>query len=193
MRAAFLLRRARRSGGDERLIEQAREFALSLPVPVRLQVCVSLDGAAAYIYAWLNLQAINGHRARSAQRLAPLADWRGISSGHEAPYHYVVATDVEPEWEAEFNRWYDAEHMPGLAAVPGTVHCARLRSLDGEPQYHSCYDIVSPQALEREEWRLMRSSAWSARVRPHFVNTRRLMFRTALDERRSRAFVESVF
>jgi hypothetical protein len=193
MRAAFLLRRARRPGGDERLVEQARAFALSLPVPVRLQVCVSADGALVYIYAWLNLQAVNGHHARSVQRLVPLADWRGISSGHEAPYHYVVATDIEPEWEAEFNRWYDAEHMPGLAAVPGTVHCARLRSLDGKPEYHSCYDLTSPQALERDEWCLMRSSAWSVRVRPHFLNTRRLMFRTVLDERRSRALVESVF
>jgi hypothetical protein len=193
MRAAFLLRRTRRAGSDEKLTEQARDFALSLPVPVRLQVCVSLDGTLAYIYAWINYQMLNGYRARSAQRLAPLADWRGASAGHDAPYHYVVATDVEPEWEAEFNRWYDGEHMPGLAAVPGTVHCARLRSLDGGPHYHSCYDLTSPESLEREEWRLMRSSAWSVRVRPHFANPRRLMFRTIMDERRSRAFVESVF
>jgi hypothetical protein len=192
MRAAFLLRRAHRLGGDERLIEQARQFALSLPVPVRLQVCVSLDGALAYVYAWLNLQMLNGHRAR-AQRLAPLADWRGVSSGHDAPFHYVVATDVEPDWEAEFNRWYDVEHMPGLAAVPGMVHGARLRSLEGEPQYHACYDLTSPRTLDSDQWRRVRSSAWSARVRPHFANTRRLMFRTVLDERRSRALVESVF
>src|SRR5687768_10462313 len=67
MRAAFLLRRARRAGSEEKLTEQARDFALSLPVPVRLQVCVSLDGTLAYIYAWINYQMLNGYRARSAQ------------------------------------------------------------------------------------------------------------------------------
>ncbi len=48
----------------------------------------------------------------------------GASASLPAPYHYVVETDVLPEHEADFNRWYDGEHLPGLAAVPGTV--ARL-------------------------------------------------------------------
>jgi len=191
-RAALLLRRSRPSGGDERLVAEARSFARCVPIPVRLQVCVSLDGALAYIYAWVNFQALNGHRVPGVHlaRLAPLGEWRGASAGQHAPYHYVVATDIEAAWEAEFNRWYDSEHMRGLAAVPGSVHCARLRSLDGGPQYHACYDLTSPQALEREEWRTVRNSFRSSRVRPHFVNTHRFMFRTVLDERRMSAFVE---
>ncbi|TMH90182.1 MAG: hypothetical protein E6H44_07290 [Betaproteobacteria bacterium] len=195
VRAALLLRRSRPSGGDERLVAEARSFARSMPVPVRLQVCVSLDGALAYIYVWVNFQALNGHRMPGARlaRLAPLGEWRGVSAGQEAPYHYVVATDIEAGWEAEFNRWYDSEHMPGLAAVPGSVYCVRLRSLDGGPHYHSCYDLTSPQALERDEWLTVRNSFSSSRVRPHFLNTRRIMFRTLLDERRSGAFMEHVF
>ena len=35
--------------------------------------------------------------------------------------------------EAEFNAWYDKEHLPGLAAVPGVVRAVRLRRLDGRP------------------------------------------------------------
>jgi len=193
VRAALLLRRSRPSGSEERLLAEARTFARSVPVPVRLQVCVSLDGAAAYVYGWINFQALSAQRAQGTRRLAPLAEWRGASAGQEAPYHYVVATDIEASWEAEFNRWYEAEHMPGLAAVPGTVYCARLRSLDGGPQYHNCYDLTSPQALERDEWLTVRNSFWSSRVRPHFMNTRRAMFRTVLDERRSGAFMEHVF
>src|SRR5438309_821986 len=80
-----------------------------------------------------------------------------------------------------------------LAAVPGSVYCVRLRSLDGGPHYHSCYDLTSPQALERDEWLTVRNSFSSSRVRPHFLNTRRIMFRTLLDERRSSAFMEHVF
>jgi hypothetical protein len=61
--------------------------------------------------------------------------------------------------------------------------CARLRSLDGTPRYHSCYDLVSPTVLERREWLAVRHTEWSSRVRPHFRNTVRVMFRTVLDER----------
>ena len=187
MRAAMLLRRPRPAGGEAQLVAEAREFALSLPVPVRLQVCLSLDGVHAYIYAWLDPVALNGDCTRPMRRvrLAPVAEWNGASAEEEARYHYVVATDVEPDWDEELNRWYDVEHMPGLAAVPGSVRCARLKSLDGGPQYHSCYDLTSPQALERDEWLAVRHSLWSARVRPHFKNTRRIMFRTLLDERRA--------
>jgi len=47
---------------------------------------------------------------------------------------------------------------------------------------------------ELRGWRLtVRNSFWSSRVRPHFINTRRVMFRTVLDERRSGAFMEHVF
>src|SRR2546422_4344844 len=138
-------------------------------------------------------QARSAQRGRGPGRLGRLAEGRGASPGQEARYPCVGAPDLEASWEAEFNRWYEAEHMPGLAAVPGTVYCARLRSLDGGPQYHNCYDLTSPQALERDEWLTVRNSFWSSRVRPHFMNTRRVMFRTVLDERRSGAFMEHVF
>ena len=49
----------------------------------------------------------------------------GAWAGADAPWCYVVETDVVPEHESDFNAWYDEEHAPGLAAVPGTVHGAR--------------------------------------------------------------------
>lgn len=185
VRAALLLRQPR-PPVDEQLVAEARAFALSVPAPVRLQVCVSLDGAQAYIYAWMASETLAAGKAGGlrAARLAPLSEWQGASAHHEAPYHYVVTTDVDADHEAELNRWYDTEHMPGLAAVPGTVHCARLASTDGAPRYHACYDLASPEVLDSREWLAMRHSAWSSRVRRHFRNPRRIMFRTVLDERR---------
>jgi len=184
VRAALLMRRERPPAAEKALLAEARKFACELPESKRLLVCVSLDGALAYCYAWLSpgaLGTLNG--ATRPERLAPMAEWKGISAGSAAPYHYVVETDVEPEWEAEFNRWYDIEHMPGLAAVPGNVHCARLRSIDAPPRYRAYYELESPQVLERREWLAIRHTAWAERVRPHFHNTRRTMFRTLLDER----------
>ena len=186
VRAALLLRRPHPPEDESRLIAEARTFALSVPAPVRLQVCVSLDGAQAHIYAWMEPVALGAFPANdhAPTRLAPLAEWDGVSAGEDAPYHYVVATDVDPQNEADFNRWYDTEHMPGLAAVPGTVHCARLISAGAGPRYHACYDLVSPEVMEGPEWLAVRHTPWSSRVRPHFVDPRRMMFRTLVDERR---------
>ena len=172
VRAALLQRRAR-PPEERQLVAEARAFALSIPAPVRLQVCVSLDGAQAYIYARMEaavLAAFAGDEARGA-RLAPISEWQGASPAAEAPYHYVVATDVDAENESVFNRWYDTEHLPGLAAVPGAVHCARLTASDGGPRYHACYDLASPEMLDCAEC-------------PYFRKPRRILFRTLLDERR---------
>ena len=189
---AALLFRARPPFDQRSLVEQARNFALSLPAPVRLQICLSLDGARAFVYAWMEPAALDTCSAAGprAARLEPLAEWDGASAAGQAPYHYVVTTDVAPENEADFNRWYDTEHMPGLAGVAGTVHCARLRSREGGQgearglRYHACYDLVAPAVLNSADWLALRRTAWASRVRRHFENPRRLMFRTVLDERR---------
>jgi hypothetical protein len=179
MRSALLLVRTGAAAGEARAVADAKALARSMPDAQRLQVCIAVDRPLAYIYAW-------GDRLAShdgAKRLAPIAEWPGASAGAQAPYHYVVATDIEPGWEDELHTWYQDEHMPGLAAVPGNVQCARLRSIDGTPRYHACYDLVSPQVLERPEWLAIRHTEWSDRVRPHFRNTVRVMFRTVLDDR----------
>ena len=110
-------------------------------------------------------------------RLALLVEVGGASAGEAAPFHYVVETDVLAEREADFNAWYDSEHLPGLAAVPGTVRAARYRDVAGHPRYYACYDLTSPGTLGSPEWLAVRATPWSDRVRPTFRNTRRTMFR----------------
>jgi len=112
-----------------------------------------------------------------AARLRPVLDTPGASRGEAALFHYVVETDVIPEHEADLNAWYDTEHMPGLAACPGSVRARRFRNPDGSPRYHACYDLVRRETLGSEAWLAVRHSAWSDRVRPHFRNTKRTMFR----------------
>jgi hypothetical protein len=123
-------------------------------------------------------------RAYAAQAAAPAAGWTaleclqsidGRASGAPPLYHYTVETDVAPEHERELNAWYEQEHLPGLADVPGTIRALRYRRLSGGPLYLACYDLVSPGTLERPEWLAVRHTAWSSRVRPHFCNTRRTM------------------
>ena len=40
------------------------------------------------------------------------------------------AINVAPEAEADFNAWYDEEHQPALARVPGTLAARRYRSAE---------------------------------------------------------------
>ncbi|MET0349015.1 MAG: hypothetical protein ABW067_04435 [Rhizobacter sp.] len=107
--------------------------------------------------------------------LRPLKALKGASWGALATHHYVVETDIDEANVAEFNAWYDREHLPGLAAVPGTVRAARYQRA-GSPRFLACYDLVSPDTLERPEWLAVRGTEWSAWVRPMFRNTRRTMF-----------------
>ena len=113
----------------------------------------------------------------TVSRLSLLMDLPGAAAGTEAPYHYVVETDVMAECEADFNAWYDREHLPGLASVPGTVRARRFRNVDDHPRYHACYDLVRRETLGSPPWLAVRGTPWSDRVRPAFFNTRRTMFR----------------
>jgi hypothetical protein len=109
-------------------------------------------------------------------RLAQLALLPGASAASDAPYRYVVETDVSRD-EDDFNAWYRDEHLPGLASVPGTVRAMRFRSLHGQPRYHACYDLEHPDVLGSSAWLAVRGTPWSDRVRPTFTNTTRTMLR----------------
>ena len=106
-----------------------------------------------------------------------LQSCEGASAGARAPFHYIVATDVRPEAEDDFNAWYANAHLPGLAGVPGTVRAQRLRNDDDAPRYHACYDLVTAETLGSPAWLAVRATEWSGRVRPCFRNTTRLMLR----------------
>jgi len=147
----------------------------------------ALQGAAEVAYVSLPGEANEAMRLEATLRLAYptaritrqhlLQDRAGASAGARAPFHYIVATDVRPEAEDDFNAWYEREHLPGLAGVPGTVRAQRLRNEDDRPRYHACYDLVTAETLGSPAWLAVRGTTWSGRVRPSFRNTTRLMLR----------------
>jgi len=143
------------------------------PDAAGLQVCRSLDGSAGLAY----LPASNASPGAEWVRLRCLRDLPGASSNARAACHYVVETDVLPEHEDDFNAWYEEEHLPGLASVPGTVRAARYAREAGVPRYYACYDLATLDTFESPAWLAVRGSDWSSRVRPSFRNTRRTMYR----------------
>jgi hypothetical protein len=45
----------------------------------------------------------------------------------------LVYSDVAAEHDAEFNRWYNEEHIPERLSIPGVLHTARYRAVAGGP------------------------------------------------------------
>ena len=109
-------------------------------------------------------------------RLEKVFERSGHSSRDPAVFHYVVEMDPDSGWMPELERWYDTEHMPGLAAVPGCIRAARLYNHDQGPLSLACYDLVSTQTLGSDPWLAVRGTPWSDIVRPHFTHTKRTMF-----------------
>ena len=44
----------------------------------------------------------------------------------------VVTMDVDPEDEAEFNKWYNEQHLPERMEIPGYVSARRFKLEEGE-------------------------------------------------------------
>lgn len=104
-------------------------------------------------------------------------DLAGQAAERTAPWHYIVETDIQPQAEQDFNDWYCIEHMPGLAAVPGTVRARRYLASPACPKYYASYDLETLETFGSQPWLAVRATDWSSRVRPSFLNTKRTMFR----------------
>jgi hypothetical protein len=87
------------------------------------------------------------------------------------------AMNIAPEFEAEFNEWYDKEHIPALAAVPGVLCARRFRSTSANRKYVALYHLATPEVQESVEWKQARQSDWTSRLQPHFRDHLRLVLR----------------
>jgi hypothetical protein len=82
----------------------------------------------------------------------------------------VASMNVDPAAEAEFNEWYNSEHLPQLGAVPGVLCARRFRAgeADVERKYLALYHLQSPDVASTEAWQKAATTPWTARMRPHF-------------------------
>lgn len=131
--------------------------------------CVYLDAASA--------AALVPAECRTLHHLQPTLRLPGAADGEPARFHYVVATDIVAGGDAELNAWYDEEHLPGLAAVPGVVQAQRFVDPAGSPRYYAAYELARLEAFNSPPWLAVRATPWSTRVRSGFRNTRRTMYR----------------
>lgn len=77
---------------------------------------------------------------------------------------FVAIGDVPPPHEAEFNRWYDEEHIPRLAQVPGVLCARRFRTSSGGPRYIALYDLADGSVLQHPAWQAATRTDWAKRI-----------------------------
>ncbi|PPR63788.1 MAG: hypothetical protein CFH10_00416 [Alphaproteobacteria bacterium MarineAlpha4_Bin2] len=89
------------------------------------------------------------------------------------------AMNVAPEGDADFNAWYDEEHLPALAAVPGTLAARRYRARLDDPdrthEYVAIYHLASADVTRSKAWEKAVDTPWSAKVSPHFRDRIRIL------------------
>lgn len=75
----------------------------------------------------------------------------------------LTSMNVDAADDAEFNRWYDREHLEERVAIPGFLEARRYVAHDGNPKYLSLYSTESFEVLDSQAYRtaLANQTAWS--------------------------------
>jgi hypothetical protein len=93
-----------------------------------------------------------------------------VTGPAEANALLVASMNVDPAAEAEFNEWYNMEHLPQLAAVPGVLTARRFRAAGAgvEKKYLALYHLTSPDVSRSDAWAKAANTPWTEKMRPHF-------------------------
>ena len=59
----------------------------------------------------------------------------------------VVFTDIDTKHDADFNAWYNQEHLPERLSAPGFLDAARYEAVRGGPRYLAVYELMSVETL----------------------------------------------
>ncbi len=73
--------------------------------------------------------------------------------------------------------WYDTEHLPRLAAVPGCLSARRFKADSGPNQYFALYHLASPAVCASAEWKAAAATPWTSKLIPHFSARLRIVLR----------------
>ena len=80
----------------------------------------------------------------------------------------LIAMNAAPDREHEFNEWYNTEHLPALAAVPGVLCARRYRGSGATQRYAAIYHFAAPDVPNSAAWKSAGGTPWTERMRPHF-------------------------
>lgn len=95
----------------------------------------------------------------------------------EVPAALFVGLEVPAAQDEEFNVWYNTEHIPSLAAVPGVLRARRFAPVDGSKRYVAVYELANPDVPLSEAWSRASNTPWSAWMRRFYTRWMRVRSR----------------
>ncbi len=100
----------------------------------------------------------------------------------------LTSMDIDPLDEAEFNRWYDREHLEERVAIEGFLEARRYIAHQGSPKYLSLYSTEMFEVLESSAYRaaLANQTEWSKANIARFKNMIRAVARITISRGQGR-------
>lgn len=91
----------------------------------------------------------------------------------------LTSMDIDASDEAEFNQWYDREHLLERVAIDGFLEARRYVAHQGSPKYLCLYSTATFAVLDSPEYRtaLMNPTDWSKKTLARFKNMIRAIAR----------------
>ena len=103
----------------------------------------------------------------------------------------LTSMDIDAADEAEFNRWYDREHLEERVAIEGFLEARRYIAHEASPKYLSLYSTQTFDALDSPAYRaaLANQTDWSKANIARFKNMIRAVARITISRGQGRGAV----
>ncbi len=103
----------------------------------------------------------------------------------------LTSMDIDPAHDAEFNRWYDREHLEERVAIEGFLEARRYIAHQGSPKYLSLYSTTTFDVLDSPAYRtaLANQTDWSKANIANFKNMIRSVARITISRGQGRGAV----
>jgi cyclophilin family peptidyl-prolyl cis-trans isomerase len=108
---------------------------------------------------------------------APIFYFRGKPMEHKGRILLIVQTDIEPEMEEEFNRWYEEEHIPRLLNVPGVIMARRGINTGNGQKYIAIYEHEDLDVQYTSAYKNAIETEWTKKIRPYLRNFERNVYK----------------
>ncbi|MGH6679743.1 MAG: hypothetical protein ACREDL_12630 [Bradyrhizobium sp.] len=94
----------------------------------------------------------------------------------------LTSMDIAPADEADFNRWYDREHLIERVAIEGFLEARRYVAHRASPKYLCLYSTRTIDVLDSPAYRdrLAHPTEWSKKAMPRFQNMIRAVARITI-------------
>lgn len=96
----------------------------------------------------------------------------------------LTSMDIDAADEADFNRWYDQEHLKERVEIAGFIEARRYRARSGSPKYLCLYSTRAIEVLDSAAYRerLTNPTPWSRKTTARFKNMIRVVARITVSK-----------